>query len=245
MNLTKSSIREPESVAAGRMAGGGGQKVGSFRAGTSGKRVDVSGILLRSEAMEGGGGRVVGKWTGFAHVEPALTRLGPDNSMQVVDFPHLAMVSIFWGRHEFVKLKVDPPPAPSQGKNGRGWIYWADVTQGSAETAWRNRWAECCNLVEVVKSAALRAVSQAGLGTKVGRLREELREMLRIFTRSLASQARHEMGAQWSCSLARNVVANTDIEYQMDTDFGRNGQDGQTRTPIPDIGRVARNGANS
>jgi len=34
-------------------------------------------------------GQMVGKWTGFAH-------FFPHKSTQVVDFPHLAMVSIFW-----------------------------------------------------------------------------------------------------------------------------------------------------
>jgi hypothetical protein len=67
--------------------------------------------LLRSKAMEGEGGqrwagewgdvgkvgRMVGKWIGLAHMETASTRLGPDNSTQVVDFPHLAMVSVFSG----------------------------------------------------------------------------------------------------------------------------------------------------
>jgi hypothetical protein len=41
----------------------------------------------------GKGGRIAGKQTGFSHVAPALTRLFPDVSTQVVDFPHLAHVS--------------------------------------------------------------------------------------------------------------------------------------------------------
>ncbi len=41
-------------------------------------------------------GWVVGKWTGFSHLEIAFSHLFPHNSTQVVDFPHLAMVSIFW-----------------------------------------------------------------------------------------------------------------------------------------------------
>ena len=40
-------------------------------------------------------GREVVKWTGSSHLETALTRLGPDKSTQVVDFPHLAMVRFF------------------------------------------------------------------------------------------------------------------------------------------------------
>jgi hypothetical protein len=38
------------------------------------------------------------KWTGFSRIETALTRLFPHKSTQVVDFPRMAMVSIFWGR---------------------------------------------------------------------------------------------------------------------------------------------------
>jgi hypothetical protein len=49
-----------------------------------GKRVDL-----------GRGGQEMRKRTGFAHIAPASTRLGPDNSTQVVDFPHLAMVRLF------------------------------------------------------------------------------------------------------------------------------------------------------
>jgi hypothetical protein len=43
----------------------------------------------------GRGGWVVRKWTGFSHLETAFSHLFPHNSTQVVDFPHLAMVSIF------------------------------------------------------------------------------------------------------------------------------------------------------
>jgi len=64
----------------------------------------VGGTLLRSKAMEGGGGkRRVGRWvdlgkggmlegkrTGFSH-------LFPDDSMQVVDFPRMYDVRHFWG----------------------------------------------------------------------------------------------------------------------------------------------------
>ena len=42
------------------------------------------------------GGQGVGKWTGFSHIETALIRLFPHKSTQVVDFPHLAHVRLFW-----------------------------------------------------------------------------------------------------------------------------------------------------
>ena len=75
MKLTKSRIREPEAGAAGCEAGGSGQRrVGTWvRPGLSGQEV--------------------GKRPGFAHIARTFSHLGPDNSTQVVDFPHLAMVS--------------------------------------------------------------------------------------------------------------------------------------------------------
>src|SRR6266849_3353264 len=57
--------------------------------GTLGKWVDL-----------GKGGRVVVKRAGFAHIAPALTRLGPDDSMQVVDFPYMCSVRLFPGSRE-------------------------------------------------------------------------------------------------------------------------------------------------
>jgi len=41
-------------------------------------------------------GQMVGKWTGFAHLTPGSGRLGPDDSTQVVDFPHPGRVRVFW-----------------------------------------------------------------------------------------------------------------------------------------------------
>ena len=89
MKLTKSRTRKPEAGAVARQAGGGGQKAGSLRTVTMGKRVEV-----------GKGGQEIGKWRSFSHFETALTRLFPLVSTQVVDFQHLAMVSIFCDGHE-------------------------------------------------------------------------------------------------------------------------------------------------
>jgi len=89
MKLTKSRIREPEAVADG---------------------CEADANLLRSEVVAGGGGKKcvrkwvnlgkggceIGKWCSFSHFETASTRLFPLVSTQVVDFPHLRMVSIFW-----------------------------------------------------------------------------------------------------------------------------------------------------
>lgn len=49
----------------------------------------------------GKGGRVLGKRTGFAHMEPASTRLDPDKSTQVVDFPRMYAVRAFSGGLKF------------------------------------------------------------------------------------------------------------------------------------------------
>ena len=69
----------------------GGQKAGYFRVGSMGRRFDV----VR-------GGWEAGKSTGFSHLATrfyrlgmALIRLFPHKSAQVVDFPHLAYVSLF------------------------------------------------------------------------------------------------------------------------------------------------------
>jgi len=75
MEARKVEAKEPK-------AGGDGQR-------WAGRRVNL-----------GKGGQVLGKRTGFAHVEPALTRLRPGKSTQVVDFPHLSVVKLFSGRWE-------------------------------------------------------------------------------------------------------------------------------------------------
>src|SRR6266481_6666868 len=51
-------------------------------------------------AKLGKGDRMVGKRTGFSHLETALTRLFPDVSTQVVAFPLLSQLSVFWLRVE-------------------------------------------------------------------------------------------------------------------------------------------------
>jgi len=43
------------------------------------------------------GGWVVGKWTGFSHLETAFSHLFPHKSTQVVDFQHLSRLRAFLG----------------------------------------------------------------------------------------------------------------------------------------------------
>jgi hypothetical protein len=59
-------------------------------AGGGGKRWVEKWVQLGKDGQE------IGKWCSFSHLETAFTRLGPDNSTQVVDFPHLAHVRLFW-----------------------------------------------------------------------------------------------------------------------------------------------------
>src|SRR5258707_2890892 len=62
------------------------------------RRAKAGGTIHRSRAIEGGvgkGGWMAGKRTGFSHVFQEV-------SMQVVDFPHLAMARLFRGRPEMV-----------------------------------------------------------------------------------------------------------------------------------------------
>jgi len=51
----------------------------------------------RKRSQVGKGGQGMEKGTGFARTAPTSTRLGPDDSMQVVDFPHIRVAGVFWG----------------------------------------------------------------------------------------------------------------------------------------------------
>src|SRR6266436_242060 len=78
MKLTKSRIREPEAVAVARRAG-----------------EDVKN-RAEKRAEVGKGGREIGKWRSFSHFETVFSHLFPCFSTQVVDFPRMTVVSIFW-----------------------------------------------------------------------------------------------------------------------------------------------------
>jgi len=45
----------------------------------------------------GKGGCEIGKWRSFSHLETVFSHLFPRFSTQVVDFPRMTVVSIFWG----------------------------------------------------------------------------------------------------------------------------------------------------
>src|SRR6266404_1234245 len=93
-----------------REAGGGGKR-------RAGRR-----------ANPGLSGREMRKWTGFSHFETALTRLFPHDSTQVVDFPRMYAVRVFWKAMKWVATdgtrikhglgKEIEPKGPSQARLG-------------------------------------------------------------------------------------------------------------------------------
>ena len=72
-------------------------------------------------------GREVVKWTGFSHFETALTRLGPDKSTQVVDFPHLAYAGFF---REVMKLVLATDGTPIKHGPSGAWKSFRTGTMG-------------------------------------------------------------------------------------------------------------------
>ncbi len=68
----------------------------ALEAGADGKRWAGRRVNL------GKGGKMMGKRTGFSHFETALTRLFPHDSTQVVDFPRMYAVSVFWEAMKWV-----------------------------------------------------------------------------------------------------------------------------------------------
>src|SRR5882724_1347435 len=82
----------------GTNTGSPGRTVARFRQGTIDKRADL-----------GLSGWEMGKtWNfyrfriGFSHLETGLTRLFPQVSTQVVDFPRICTVRLFWGSPEML-----------------------------------------------------------------------------------------------------------------------------------------------
>jgi len=73
-----------------------------MKPGTETEAVAAGQRRIGKRVQAGGSGQAIGKRIGLAHIAPASTRLGPDNSTQVVDFPHLAHVSLFWERAKIV-----------------------------------------------------------------------------------------------------------------------------------------------
>src|SRR5882724_6033733 len=92
---------ETEAVAAGRKAVGGGKR-------WSGMWVNL-----------GKGGCEIEKWRSFSHLETALTHLFPHKSTQVVDFPHLAMVRLFWEGAEDSRMSGRGMIGRGMGPSGR------------------------------------------------------------------------------------------------------------------------------
>jgi hypothetical protein len=82
------------------------------------------------------GGQKVGKRTGSTHLVRCLTRPGPDNSMQVVDFPHLIDVRLF--------LEVMKSVFQNQAEHGTGLgngveEFWSIGDEGCKKRRTRKR----------------------------------------------------------------------------------------------------------
>jgi len=92
---------ETEAVAAGRKAVGGGKR-------WSGMWVNL-----------GKGGCEIEKWRSFSHLETGFSRLFPHKSTQVVDFPRMAMVSIFWEGVENSRISGRGMIGRGMGPSGR------------------------------------------------------------------------------------------------------------------------------
>src|SRR5882757_8246237 len=59
-------------------------------------------------------GQKAGKWCSFSHLETAFSHLFPPFSTQVVDFPHICTVRLFWGSPEM--LATDETQTKSEPK---------------------------------------------------------------------------------------------------------------------------------
>ncbi len=96
---------------------------------------ELEAVSLRTCAVEtwvdlGKGGQKVEKWCGFSHLKTAATRLFPHNSTQVVDFPRMYDVRLFWGRREI--LATDE----TQIKHGWGKEVEQDGTERRVNHGW-------------------------------------------------------------------------------------------------------------
>ena len=81
-------------------------------AGASGKR-----WAGRSTEV-GKGGQEVGKQTGFSHFATGFSHLFPDDSMQVVDFPHLACVRLFREGEDSPQRRRDAETSGAWNRHG-------------------------------------------------------------------------------------------------------------------------------
>src|SRR5258708_36899386 len=65
---------------------------------TDGKKMEWWSMGVMAGRVEvGKGGCEIGKWRSFSHFETVFSHLFPRFSTQVVDFPRMTVVSIFWG----------------------------------------------------------------------------------------------------------------------------------------------------
>jgi hypothetical protein len=74
-------------------------------------------------------GKKVGRFTGFYRIARRCYRLGPDNLMQVVDFPRLRKASIFWREAENRRILVG-----GMAKRSLELLRRTGVTKGGVRT---------------------------------------------------------------------------------------------------------------
>src|SRR5258708_6068234 len=105
----------------------------------------------------GKGGLMVGKRTGFSHLETALTRLFPLDSTQVVDFPHMSQLRVFW-------LRVE-------GGGGQwtvdNWQWIANSGNESNRTNGTNLARSMCKALRIVAGKSAKFHESARKSTKV------------------------------------------------------------------------------
>jgi hypothetical protein len=78
-----------------------------------------------SRAFTGLRGQEIGKWCNFFHLAPASTRLFPHKSTQVVDFPHIEYVRLFW---EGVRIGFSSQAELGTNQAGLGSNFWENRT---------------------------------------------------------------------------------------------------------------------
>jgi len=74
----------------------------------------------------------MGIWCCFSHLETGFSRFFPHKSTQVVDFPHLAMVRLFW-EEGFHRRDAETQSQEETGTNQAGLEVLPDGHRGEAE----------------------------------------------------------------------------------------------------------------
>jgi hypothetical protein len=144
-------------------------------------------------------GPEVGKWTGSARLKRNFARLGPDDSTQVVDFPHLTHVRLFWGgmkREATDETRISTDLGKTLNRRER-----RKRSQAKPGTN-REKLSEGLRSVKISQNisdfyAIFREISRF------------YAQIMAVFTRFLASQARHKLDAPcrlFACAKRGRIV---------------------------------------